>query len=104
LGTVDIVTSVKSTHTEYVESWLDKHDIHFSSFVHSNHDKEKLDYDCYIDDDPRLALKLNGIGKVCFLYHQKWNDSASGEHIIRVNTICDVIDSLKIQCKLRIVH
>jgi len=94
-GNVDIVTGINQDYLSTVKQWVVKHDITYSKIIHTK-EKEKLDYDYYIDDDYRLAEKLNGTGKHCFLYHQGWNaHMTNNANITKVTSISEVNTKLK---------
>lgn len=72
LCSVDIVTAVRPENLPDVKNWLAFHKISYGELVHSN-EKEKLDYDIYIDDSESNAMKMLTAGKLVLLYNQPWN-------------------------------
>ena len=94
IGDVDIVSNVNASHSGYVENWLEKYEIHFKKFVNSCNDKEKLDYDYFIDDSPRLAQKLNDLEKHCLLHEQKWNTHVKGDHISKISNLNHALERI----------
>ena len=69
---VDIVTAVSSPYIPNIEKWLKYHEIHYGKIVRSL-EKEKLDYDIYIDDSSRNIQNVFDAGKIGLLYNQPWN-------------------------------
>jgi len=101
---VDVVTAVVPEYLENIRKWLDWNQIVYGELIHSN-DKEKLDYDIYVDDADRNIQKVYDAGKIGLLYNQAWNrdmksveklsfDSNSGM-IRRVYNMYDVIDVVR---------
>ncbi len=71
-GTLDIVTANNSTNYTYLEGFLHKHNIKYNTIIFEEN-KEKLDYDIFIDDSPVNAQKIFDAGKSVLLYNQPWN-------------------------------
>jgi uncharacterized HAD superfamily protein len=90
-GLVDIVTGRSQDTVSGANSWLQKHQIHFNSFVRTQNSttaKLSLNYDLYIDDSAELmaliASRLQGSG---VLYLRPWNrDAANMPRISKVET------------------
>jgi len=95
LGTIDIV-SKGTSHFEQKEKWLEKHAIKYRELVPADKQKEQMDYDVFIDDDPSLAEALNKSDKGCILYHQKWNKHVEeSERISRINKLNEAHEIIK---------
>lgn len=73
-------------------SWLDDHEIPYDEFVMVSGDKQDLDYDIYVDDNPGLPAKVDEAR--VFLRDHRYNRSAEGDYT-RVNSVYDVL------CRLR---
>ena len=76
-GIVDIVTGRSRATVPQANSWLERYEIPFDSFVrtsNSTNAKLALDYDLYVDDSPELmailASQVRGSG---ILYLRPWN-------------------------------
>ena len=90
-GTVDVVTEIKEDHLIHVEMWLREHDIPYGELKYAQGKKVKLDYDYFIDDNPKFALECSSNGKNCLLYDQPWNRDIKGDKITRINRLNDVL-------------
>lgn len=93
---IDIVTGRETTPVPVLLDWLKRHRIPYDNFIVST-DKEDLDYDVYIDDDPRLAEKIKDRrGKVLILFDQPWNRHiSSSRNVVRVFSWDDVVQQVK---------
>lgn len=72
LCSVDVVTAVIPEHMDDIRKWLDYNNIIYGDLVRST-EKEKLDYDIYIDDASKNIIKIYEAGKIGLLYNQAWN-------------------------------
>jgi 5'(3')-deoxyribonucleotidase len=71
-GKIDIVTANEKTNQKYLEKFLHKYDIKYSDIIFEEN-KEKLNYDIFIDDSPINAQKIFDSGSSVLLYNQPWN-------------------------------
>ncbi len=95
ISTVDIVTHVLESHSEYVKMWLKNNNISYENFVTIQGDKVNLSYDIFIDDSPNVAQKSSQSGKDCLLYDQPWNREIKGEKITRIQGLDDAFMFIK---------
>ena len=61
-GTLDIVTANNPANIKYLEGFLSKHNIQYNDIIFEEN-KEKLNYDIFIDDSPVIAQKIFDAGK-----------------------------------------
>ena len=98
-GTLDIVTANNPTKRRYLEAFLQRHKIRYQEIIFEEN-KERLDYDIFIDDSPINAARIFDAGKSVFLYNQPWNRNvtpkmAKGAHLTRVHGIDHAIHILQ---------
>lgn len=77
---IDIVTA-RLECDEELKKWLDDYDISYDKFI-VEEDKNKLNYDIYIDDNPRLDSES------LILFSRPWN--RNGEGLIRLEDEVDL--------------
>lgn len=93
---VDIVTARTGVENEMIR-WLDDHGVSsYDEFISIDpfETKATLGYDCYIDDNPRLATNLAD-GQTQYLVTWPWNKSAR-EHprTIPVSRLSEAVEDL----------
>lgn len=74
---IDIVTA-NEAH-EPIRIWLEKNSIPHENFIHSTFDKHNLDYDIFVDDNPRLAKREP---EKTILFERPWNENNEHPHRI----------------------
>lgn len=102
-GELDIVTTVSEASLPNIERWLRAQKVKYRDIVHSKV-KHDLDYDVFIDDNPKNVVDMANAGKLVFMYNQPWNrhidpkEYHNLEHlgeIRRVYNLYHVIDELR---------
>jgi hypothetical protein len=77
------------THRQHVDKqvvwWLEEHNVQYDNFVSCSVPKEQLDYDLYIDDNPKLFGNCR-----LLLRHQPWNAYLAANE----SKMCDRIHTL----------
>ena len=96
IGQVDIVTARERYTDFFVKSWLMHHGIMFENYISviSGSMKADLDYDVFIDDSPRNAMKIIQNKKRMILYSQTWNQNVNDDKILRVSSLSEVLEVL----------
>lgn len=100
LGLVDIVTAAGGYESEKErKQWLVKYGITYDNFVvvPMFASKMDLDYDVWVDDNPRDAAKAIEKGKRLLLYDQAWNRNIQTptRTVTRIKTLKMAIPVLK---------
>ena len=83
-NTLDIVTARQHVDKQMVW-WLETHEIEYHDFIAVSEPKWTLDYDLYIDDNPRMFGECR-----LLLRSQPWNQDINTEN----SKMCDKIYSL----------
>ncbi|PHQ43910.1 hypothetical protein Z052_01870 [Halorubrum sp. C191] len=84
VDTLDIVSKYPDHKgaEQYRRRWLDDHGIEFDEFVRVDGSKAALDYDVYVDDDPRLpaAVAERDAPGTVVVYDQPYNRDVDVPH------------------------
>lgn len=90
-NSLDVVTA--RTHVdEQMVWWLEQHGIEYRKFISTSEPKYLLDYDVYIDDNPKMFGECR-----LLLRHQPWNaelDNSNSETCDRIYSLAEAADIL----------
>lgn len=88
---VDVVTS-RNGCDDAIQDWLEHHNItSYNRFISNMSDKTQLEYKYYIDDNPKMANKIDD-DQVLFLVDRSWNGHAEGSNVVRVPSVAEVLN------------
>lgn len=88
---VDIVTARPHVDEQMVW-WLDEHGIEYRNFISIQEPKYTLDYDLYIDDNPKMFGECR-----LLLRHQPWNagiDDSNSKTTDRIHSLAEASEFL----------
>lgn len=95
---LDVVTA-HPDHLDVVDhgkqQWLDEHGVCYDDYVSVEGAKHALDYDVYIDDNPKLVEATNSYSSEVLLYDRPYNRDIDDERAIRVQSIADATRQLR---------